>query len=272
MARAGGGDRLGHALALTIDPVAWAHERVVVQQPLGERLLDLAWLLGILRGAWLGDAHVRSAATFPADAEPRLAQTWRDGLATAGIHDPVDPVAFHRGFSDPVLLRDWIDIGPSGDPLQRLFATACQRPGSPTHPEDADILFDTIPVQTQVDTELLVAIRHRLTADIVRRQLAIEVNPTSNLVVGALRHPFDQPMLHLHPLQSRRTQGPHAELPVMPVALHADDPLTFATCLGDEFAYAWAGMVVAGNADPQHARAWLDEAASVSWRWRFTRA
>ena len=57
----------------------------------------------------------------------------------------------------------------------------------------------------------------------------------------------------------------------LPIALSADDPTVFATSLSDEMAYAWAGMVVAGEASPQWARAWLDETVSVAWRARFCR-
>src|ERR1700686_1941721 len=54
--------------------------------------------------------------------------------------------------------------------------------------------------------------------------------------------------------------------------ISTDDPITFSTTLADEYAYAWAGMVLRQNKpyDPSYARALLDEAAETSMRMRFT--
>jgi hypothetical protein len=70
-------------------------------------------------------------------------------------------------------------------------------------------------------------------------------------------------MFHLRPVE------PHAAH-ALPIAISADDPITFATRLADEYAYAWAGMVVAGGVSPTYARQWLDEATETAWRSRFT--
>jgi len=54
--------------------------------------------------------------------------------------------------------------------------------------------------------------------------------------------------------------------------ISTDDPITFSTTLADEYAYAWAGMVLRDKNpyDPSYARALLDEAAATSMRMRFT--
>src|SRR6185295_7954938 len=54
--------------------------------------------------------------------------------------------------------------------------------------------------------------------------------------------------------------------------ISTDDPITFSTTLADEYAYAWAGMVLRKGKfyDPAYARALLDEAAETSMRMRFT--
>jgi adenosine deaminase len=53
--------------------------------------------------------------------------------------------------------------------------------------------------------------------------------------------------------------------------ISTDDPVTFATSLADEYAYAWAGLVLRADNpyDPAHARALLEEAAATSMRTRF---
>ncbi len=42
------------------------------------------------------------------------------------------------------------------------------------------------------------------------------------------------------------------------LTINSDDPLTFATCLSDEIAYAMAGAIAAGSTLPQ-ALKWLEE-------------
>ena len=56
----------------------------------------------------------------------------------------------------------------------------------------------------------------------------------------------------------------------LPVILNADDPLTFGTTLADEYAYAWAGMVVGMGHSPTDATRRLEEAARCSMRYAFT--
>lgn len=94
-------------------------------------------------------------------------------------------------------------------------------------------------------------------------QIAIEVNPTSNLLIGGLEHPLQQPIFQLHPLD-----GDHGT--ALPITLNADDPLTFATNLSDEIAYTWAALTLTADVAPGYARAWIAEAARTSWNARFT--
>ena len=96
------------------------------------------------------------------------------------------------------------------------------------------------------------------------------MNPTSNLLIAGLPHPLAQSMFVLHPFQVRTADDPLHGIGALPVTIHADDPLQFATTLADEFAYAWAGIVVDFGVDPGIARLWLEAAAEASWRWRFT--
>ena len=131
---------------------------------------------------------------------------------------------------------------------------------SKSHQASAD---EIIEVSTEPEASLLKQIQQQLGQLLAQWQVAIEVNPSSNLLIGALKHPLDQPMFHLRPVEPRVA---HA----LPIVISADDPITFATRLADEYAYAWAGMVVAGDVSPTYARQWLDEATETAWRSRFT--
>jgi adenosine deaminase len=98
--------------------------------------------------------------------------------------------------------------------------------------------------------------------DLAAIQVVVELNPSSNLSIGALEKPVDQPLFQLRPWGKR---AQHA----VPVTLSADDPLQLATCHSDELAYAWAGMVAGANVAPAEANAWLEQAVADAWRGRF---
>jgi adenosine deaminase len=85
-------------------------------------------------------------------------------------------------------------------------------------------------------------------------QVGIEVNPSSNLLVGGFRAIFEQPVFHFDDL---------------PILISADDPLTFATTLADDYAYAWAGMILPGHITPKDATQRLVDAARNSERYHF---
>ena len=121
------------------------------------------------------------------------------------------------------------------------------------------------PAQVAADQDgtTLEKIRLHLLRRIARWQIFIEVTPTSNLIIAGLSHPVDQPMFQLRPVDARAAE-------CVPIVLSSDNPITLATTLADEYAYAWAGIVVGGGRPPTYAREWLDEVAANSMRARFT--
>jgi hypothetical protein len=125
-----------------------------------------------------------------------------------------------------------------------------------------------IEVPTSLDLPLLDRVSSALAGELARRQVLVELNPSSNLVVGALHAPLGQPRLWTRGLTTGQTDP--ADLRALPVCLSADDPMAFASTLEDEVAYAWAGMVVAGGLSAAWARGWIEEALGAAWRGRFT--
>jgi adenosine deaminase len=120
---------------------------------------------------------------------------------------------------------------------------------------------------THHERDLLTKARARLIRELARWQIPIESNPSSNLVVASLDAMASQDFLAQTPHEKRK-----AGHETLPWTISTDDPITFATSLADEYAYAWAGMVLREKDpfDPAHARALLEEAAATSMRTRFT--
>ena len=250
------GDRLGHALALGVNVAKWCEQHPTVLQPRLERILDLAWLLDFISTP--GRAAVDGATLHRLQRElSLLLREW------SGIDSLEDGIRLHRLLGNPAA-------------LSRLGFPSATSTGSPSSHEELQLIWlllysqvhqnradEIIEVNTEADSSLLVQIQKSLAELLSRWQVTIEVNPSSNLLIGALEQPLDQPMFHLRPV------GQHVAH-ALPIAINADDPTTFSTRLADEYAYAWAGMVVAGGISPTYARQWLDEAAETAWRSRFT--
>jgi len=251
------GDRLGHALALGIDVVEWCKQHPYILQPRLERILDLAWILNFVSHP----GHSFGSDTNVHRLQHELARQLCEWAGVSCSWD--DGVKLHRLLGKPGAL---IQIGyphlvsteppPSHKPLWLLWLLLYSR----SHQGYAD---EIIEIPTEPEAALLAQIQQHLAHLIARWQVTIEVNPSSNLLIGALKHPLDQPMFRLRPVEPN---VPHA----LPIAISTDDPITFATRLADEYAYAWAGMVVSGGVPPTYARQWLDEAADAAWRARFT--
>src|SRR6202035_2618003 len=111
------------------------------------------------------------------------------------------------------------------------------------------------------EQDLVVVARAKLISELAHWQVCIESNPSSNLVVGSLDAMASQDFLQRRPTRSARSGDE-----TLTWTISTDDPLTFSTTLADEYAYAWAGMVLRSNKpyDPTYARALLDEAAQTS--------
>ena len=251
------GDRLGHALALGVDVAKWCEQHPTVLQPRLERILDLAWLLDFISTP--GRAVVDGTTLHRLQHElSDLLHGW-----SRMEYSSEDGIRLHQILGNPATLsRLGYPSVASTEPsspckaLRLLWFLLYSR----AHQDWAD---DIVEVNTNPDSSLLAQIQKNLAELLSHWQVTIEVNPSSNLFIGALRHPLDQPMFHLRPV------GQHVSH-ALPIAISADDPITFTTRLADEYAYAWAGMVVAGGVSPTYARQWLDEAAETSWRSRFT--
>ncbi len=247
------GDRLGHALALGLNPVRWTNRHPSARLTREARLLDLAWMLDSADSldVYLGSYRTRLVA--------ELEERWREVLGTRGLPTVDVLAAMHRCLGRLALGY------PSRPPV---------RFGRPTGPEDLlarfvwrdrrarEALGEELEVDQLAELPLLIRLRDAVARQVARWGLAVELNPSSNLVVGGMRSLADQDLYGLRPSPTDQR--------AVPIAFAADDPLLFATNLEDELAYAWAGRVVDEGRPPTWVREWIDDAVRTSWRMRFT--
>lgn len=251
------GDRIGHGIAITLDPKGWWARKKgrVIEVKRFDRLLDLAFLA--------------EYATEPTPAE----QIW--------LSDKIEQCVSHLfGSSEDAVKAAkslWWNLGLGV--TRRLMKTS-EPPDTPIHENWIHRYLWDRSVQKRAGTlirlpvgedlterDLLVKARARVIHEVARWQVCIESNPSSNLVVGSLDAVAAQDFLARRPTR----EAPYGQ-ETLTWTISTDDPITFSTSLADEYAYAWAGMVLRKDKpyDPSYARALLDEAAATSMRTRFT--
>ena len=114
---------------------------------------------------------------------------------------------------------------------------------------------------TEADT--LVRLQKELRAKIGTLGITVEVNPTSNLLIGDLSDLSSHPMWRLRP---PRNDG---DAPPVSVCIGSDDPLIFGSNLRQEYQSLSDAMAIAGLSD-EEARQWLDRTRACGMESRFT--
>ena len=253
------GDRIGHGLALTLDPGKWfvRHRGEVLIVKRFDRLLDLAFL-----------------AVYAKKQNDRQRKWLRDRIS-----DTVKSLGFEAGDVVETTKKLWESLGCRS--TRRLLTADTCRGVAPHERWMHSYLWHhsvqkranhqiRIPIAVENlchECDLLKQAHRTLLLEVARWQVCIESNPTSNLVVGSLDAMSAQDFLARRPT---RETDEHGE--ILTWTISTDDPITFSTTLADEYAYAWAGMTMRAKNPfgPAYARALLDEAAATSVRMRFT--
>ena len=254
--RLGGGDRIGHGVSLGVDVSEWAARATGLAIPRGERLFDLLWTVRCARRS--DDAVLRSWLSYAAQEARRLA-----ALIFEGYHPKLTE------------LEEWVSNLHSTTGLARAGFPS----GPPPRPESrTDELVQEWLRNTQVfvrsqeleavDIAAEVALVSALQAH-VRKQLAlagivVEINPSSNLLIGHLGDLTSHPLWRLCP----PIEGA-GDAPPVRVCIGSDDPITFATSLPDEYQLL-ADAMVEGGLSMHQVDAWLDRARVAGLTARFT--
>jgi hypothetical protein len=260
----GSGDRVGHGLALGVNPHDWASKFTRLAMPREDRWFDLIWerwwhahpgaRFTMDRRAFVEDEIVRlSRSIF---LRPRSRFEAGDGLS------PVDAVELRK------LLFCWSSLESLGFPNQML------RRNPPTGLERFLERFLTEPsvyrngrvvewVQTHSEGDAIAELQRLVRKKYADTGITIEVNPISNLLVG------DMTDLETHPLWRLAPGLRNDDGLTLRLCIGSDDPLPFATTLPDEYQFLYDSLVLAGRSHAE-ARSWLEEIRKMGWESRFT--
>lgn len=272
------GDRLGHGLALGVDAREWAQAHGPLAVHKEERLLDLAWEWGLY--ADRGVIPQLGRAMYLEHEIARLSyEVFGTSLTPYEVHQFVGDLHNERtlraiGFPDRVRAPDEHERAarathdsprPHGDRpcgsvrLERLR----------TYLTDS-ALFDRGHslewVDPHQDGEVLASLQSHLRRRLGSLGITVEVNPSSNLLVGNLGDLERHPLWRLNPPPGL---GPAEPEPPVAICVGSDDPMTFATSLPEEYGRLYDALLLAGGKDEEILR-WLDGVRRAGLQTRFT--
>jgi hypothetical protein len=277
----GAADRLGHAVALGLHPERWAEAAGEVTQRAEDRLDDLLWewdryacgdvapesgrLLRVEREIerLAKNVYPRQDLSIPTFAAARRLRLQPGMLAMVGYlgngwaSHPL--LAFDTHVDGGLAGKPGLDLGGNGTDARAVLcgylsdARAYERGCEP------------IRVKTEAGELAFLAEAQRwLARRLEALSITVETNPSSNLLIADFVDLEEHPAFRLEPLRADDPTG----LGVA-ITINSDNPLTFATSLGDEYTYMYAGLrraKVTGGA----ALDWLERVRQAAWRARFT--
>jgi hypothetical protein len=278
--------RLGHAVALGVDPQTWAESVGSILMPAEERLWDLVWEWRLYSKYRIKPEY---AAVAPAGRVDVLINQVRE-LSDFVYGKPcyrVDELAeayhmLHRFLVPPFVKKPAVDGGFDTflNGARNIKTWNSHERQVHAHDRVGEILenyFDNELQfqrgQTLIDVPMhmdevaaLLAVQNGLRRGIAQNGIVVEVNPSSNLLIGDLLDLRNHPILRLFPPVPEPGDPP----PVM-IALGSDDPLTFSTQLLREYTLLHQAASAAGYSE-RVVQDWLELIRRTGMDARFTRA
>lgn len=283
------GDRLGHALALQVDPQLWQLNNEITIQPQAEYLENLLWV-------WYVKSQFPSesfAVAIP-DLEYKIMET---AAALYPRSESLSPYLLWRGYQlkfQPIDYGKVQELCKGCAPCQyyqQLRQNTCEKlyDGSSRicrlaadQPAFAWTEYDLLlthfcplyaerfstprfvaipPAEVPMLVELQKYVKHK----IERRGITVEVNPTSNASIGEIPHLFAHPLLRLN---NRGLEKPGQDINHMSVSINTDDPLVFRTTIENEISYLYYMLMDMGYSQTD-VLDWIDQIRKFSFDSRF---
>jgi hypothetical protein len=295
------GDRLGHGLALGVNPIEWATQTRGVAISRMERLKDLAWEwkfttqhmipLPASRIQFVLDEIERlSRQVFGVFAQPPQIVEFlnllhsEEELRLLGFpHHKIPDLReyVNERYNDTYSKQGRIPLhanrpfhsarGPQEGEAGRHVGELWTSGGEPwvllyrylIEPETFRQGQVQILIDPSKEADTLDCLQRQLRKKVGNLGISIEVNPSSNLLIGNMADLRNHPVWRLNPPRNDE------DLPPISVCIGSDDPITFATSTRAEYQLVYDTLTLAGLSDFE-ARSWLDSARKVGLGSRFT--
>jgi hypothetical protein len=262
------GDRIGHGMALGIDAREWARRAGRLPLAAEDRLFDLVW-----EWAWYGQGRLSVTDGTLHSLELEIAQLTQRIFGE--YYPPILIQELRCQLANDAALRT------VGFPNKLISPRSVSRTGagkSASCPPNSLVLLHDYLTNSRIfqqgrqlvwvnpasDGERLARLQAGLRRKMGTLGIVVEVNPTSNLLVGDLEDLTSHPMWRLRPPRPLPDDTPPVSM-----CVGSDDPLTFNAALPQEYQCLWDSMKLAGLSE-EEARSWLDRTRACSLESRFT--
>lgn len=237
------GDRIGHSLALQIEPERWRVDHHVVSLPIIEYLENMLWLWGL--------KNQGSSISEPPDLDLKIMQTAEKLYnTTQGLTPYVLWTAYQNKFLSLDVVRRKQDVSCVHCVTRQLHPASCPlQIDSPMY-WDANLILLThfCPIYREkyrkpifvnvpkTEIALLSKLQEWMKEKVGRHGITIEVNPTSNASIGAIEGLNQHPLLNLNNCNLAAPEEPRQNLSI---SINSDDPLVFHTTVESELSYVY---------------------------------
>ncbi len=264
----GRGDRIGHGLALGLDPRAWRRQTGGgVSQRRQNRLDDLVWLHHKL-SLFPHHAHLchrlrdqigpLCQTIYSVVAEPMfLYEAWTMRDILPGSPDDCSPEPVGPG-ATPIFPNAW--TGALHHERQKRLTNASEVAkklwwkytfDATTWEKGQERIATN---DTREWDEPLREVQNEMLREMALQDIAIEANPSSNLAIASLTHMSNHPVFRWLPVRAAERSAQ----PMPRICVGSDDPAIFCTELVHEYALLAEAARQQGHT-PNDIRSWLDE-------------
>lgn len=265
------GDRIGHCMALGTEPESWAYRTGRVAMRLEDRLFDLVWewsqnsthviscspgrIAYVKREIARLSHEIFGTSYTPYKMEKLITNLYNEDMLKAigyseGVHYKIE----RKTKSNENREKEYID--KTDDDLNLLI----------NYLKDPSVFkrgHDVEWVSVIPEIESMIALQNYLRHTIGMLGLVVEINPSSNLLIGNVAD------LRNHPMWRLNSPIGDNDVPPVAICIGSDDPLTFATSLEKEYALVYESLID-GGLSAQQAWDWVDKVRRTGMNSRFT--
>lgn len=240
------GDRIGHGIALGVSVDRWVQENGQVILPRGEYLDNLLWIWGVYTRS--SDINYRTYSYLQHKihevAKSILADSFDYNITIEMFYE----VYRHRFKRIPEIVDLKSSLG-GNKRANRWIQCLIRMYHDKTYLERmmAPIYVRT----TEIEKEMTMDMQRYVRSKVARHGIVIEVNPSSNFVIGNVNSIYENQFFQIHRQSDR-------EVPATLISINTDDPIVFNTNISNEFAYMYYGMLYRGI-NKSEALSWIEQ-------------
>lgn len=232
------GDRIGHGIALGVSVEDWVSENRIIIIPRGEYLDNLLWIWGVYTR--VSDVNFKTYSYLQHKIHEVAKGILKDAFDYHLSIEMLYEVYKRRFKSIPETVRAAINAqqqnsanerkGWDIDSLIQMYheKVYLERMAEPIYVKTTDI-----------EQEIMMDMQRYVKHKVAMNGIVVEVNPSSNYVIGNMKSIFDNQFFQINKLNDE-------DLPNIMININTDDPIVFNTNISNEIAYLYYGMLYRG--------------------------